>query len=133
MATIRFDGLTEAGERGSVYVEVDTLGRLQTSQVSSTGVSQEITSDGAAKVVGLATNTVRISAGETYITNPTQGFRILLKGTGTLTFTPNTAGAESRTITAAELTEMSFMIYGDWPIECSSVTAGTGMEILGYI
>lgn len=97
------------------------------------GAWVKIKTAGAEKVSGLAGNPIRISAGETYITNPVRGFRILLKGTGDLSFIADFTGATTETITAAELAEMSTAIYHDWPIPCSSITAGTGMEILAYI
>jgi len=87
---------------------------------------------GRVVVDGLASNAVRQSAG-TYNATPILGFRLLNVGTGTLTFTPNTTTAVPIVVTAAELTLMGINAYNDWPIACSSITAGTAMEIMVYI
>ena len=84
-------------------------------------------------VDGLANNAIRVVAGATYNSTLILGFRVLLEGSGTLTFTPNTLGATPVVVTAAEIAEMDMVAHNDWPIACSSITAGTGMELLVYI
>ena len=88
---------------------------------------------GLAVVDGLARSVHRISAGETYSATTTLGFRIIIKGTGTLTIISLDNPSVPVVITASELTEMGGAIYGDWPIACTALVAGTGMEILAYI
>ena len=88
---------------------------------------------GRVVVDGLANNAIRVIAGATYNATTILGFRVLLEGTGTLTFTPNTSGATPVVVTAAEIAEMDMIAHNDWPIACSSITAGTGMELLVYI
>jgi len=88
---------------------------------------------GSVVVDGLANNAVRVVAGATYNSTLILGFRVLLEGSGTLTFTPNTSGATPVVVTAAEIAEMDMIAHNDWPIACSSITAGTGMELLAYI
>ena len=88
---------------------------------------------GLVVVDGLANNAVRVAAGATYSATVILGFRVLLEGSGTLTFTPNTSGATPVVVTAAEIAEMDMISHNDWPIACSSITAGTGMELLVYI
>lgn len=77
-------------------------------------------------------NAVRVSA-TTYNAGRILGFRILTKGTGNLVFTPEDSGASAITITAAEITAMAAGAFSDFDIACSSITAGTGMELLVYI
>ena len=88
---------------------------------------------GLVVVDGLANNAVRVAAGATYNTTVILGFRVLLEGSGTLTFTPNTSGATPIVVTAAEIAEMDMISHNDWPIAATSITAGTGMELLVYI
>ena len=88
---------------------------------------------GVTVVDGLAKNAVRVSSG-TYNANTILGFRVLVVGSGTLTFTPNTSGATPIAITAAELTAMGINALQDWPIACSTITLGNAdMELLVYI
>lgn len=117
--TISVAGYDENGEPKEIRLSVspDSSGKLA----------------GNVVVDGLANNAVRVVAGATYNSTLILGFRVLLEGSGTLTFTPNTSGATPIIVTAAEIAEMDMVAHNDWPICCSTITAGTGMELLVYI
>ena len=101
-----------------------TLGGAETSSGKAAGL---------VIVDGLAKNAIRVSSG-TYDSTTVLGFRILVKGSGTLTFTPYTSGATPVVITAAELTAMGVNVFQDWPMACSAITLGNAdMELLVYI
>ena len=89
----------------------------------------------AQKVVidGLPASQVRVPATTTYSSTDILAVRVLLIGTGTLTLSPKSGGADI-VITAAELTAMGAGLYNtDWYGRFDSVTAGAGMELLAYI
>ena len=95
------------------------------------GMSPTIT-DGAAHVYGLATNMVRVSSG-TYNATDILGYRLLVKGTGTLTLSPKSGGTDI-VITAAELTAMGVNAFMPMPEHLDSITLGNAdMEVLVYI
>ena len=85
---------------------------------------------GLVVVDGLSATQRRIVATTTYSSTNILAVTILLKGSGTLTLSPESGDADI-VITAAELTEMGggVTFYGRY----DSVTAGAGMELLAYI
>jgi len=87
--------------------------------------------DGGANIYGLARSSVRVSAA-TYSATDILGYRLLNKGTGTLTLSP-ISGVTDIVVSAAELTAMGDAAYNVMPEHLDSITAGTGMEILAYI
>ena len=104
-------------------VDVD----ITVADTSNGGEAELITIDGLAK------NVVRVSSGS-YNSTTILGFRILVVGTGTLTFTPIASGAAPVVITSAELIAMGINALQDWPIACSIITLGNSdMELLVYV
>ena len=125
------NGIERPDVKSEYYIDPNTGDRYV--KVKPGGTTNSKGDDAGSVVVdGLANNAVRVSA-TTYNTTVMLGFRVLLKGTGTLTFTPNTVGATPIIVTAAELTAMGVTAFNDWPIACSTITAGAGMELLVYI
>lgn len=88
--------------------------------------------DGGTNIYGLARSSVRVSAGVTYNATEILGYRVLLKGTGTLTLSP-VSGVTDIVVTAAELTAAGDLAYAAQSEHLDSLTAGTGMEVLVYI
>ena len=96
------------------------------------GNTRQAFTENAAHVYGLASSAVRVSSG-TYSTTDILGFRVLVKGTGTLTLSPK-SGVTDIVITAAELTAMGVNAFTDWPMHLDSITLGNAdMEVLVYI
>ncbi len=82
--------------------------------------------EGAEQVGGLQP-VIRVEPGTTYNATPILGFRVLVIGSGDLTFTNDVTAAVPIIIASAEVS------VGDYPIPCSTITAGAGQVLLAYI
>ncbi len=107
---------------------VTNLGKNENGKWVPMGATTNANGDPAGSMVvdGLAP-VVRVEAGTTYNATVILGFRVLVIGSGDLTFTTTNTAATPITIANAEVS------IGDYPIPCTTVTTGAGQVLLAYI